>query len=393
MTFDFTTPKAVRSSSTKWDGQHYLLGREAPGDMIPMWIAQMDFQPGPFLQTALDNLRNEGEYGYFTGLDRFCEKVSWWYDTRFGWTPDPAHMFATHGIGNAIGLTLQTFTKPGDGIIIFTPVYHEFTNKINRNKRKVVEAPLKIDADGFFEMDLAALEAKLDGSEKMVIFSAPHNPAGKVWTVDELKALAAFCEKHDLLLVSDEIHQDLVFTGYKHVPTALAAPECLNRLIVMSAASKTFDIAGLRTGYVIIPDDDLRATFGAFHHALDIQPNRAGMDLTIAAYSEDGAAWTDELVKTLEANNALLADGIAQIPGLSSMPMQSTYLTWIDFTGTGMSDAELKTRVHDEARILPSPGPAFGTGGSGHMRFNIGAPKTIVEEAVGRLQKAFADLQ
>jgi len=354
MTFDFDSLKDQSTSrSTKWDKMDMLLGRDPASDMIPMWIAQMDFQPAPCLQNATQALQECGEYGYFD-YDEFGKRISWWYNTRHNWRPDPAHIFATHGIGNAVGLTLQSLTEPGDGIIVFSPVYHEFANKIRRNGRVMLESPLQIDDDGLFRMDLDGLQATLTGNEKAVLFCSPHNPAGRIWSPEELQALSAFCAKNDLLLLSDEIHMDLAFAGHKHTPTALNAPDSLPNLVVMSAASKTFDIAGQRTGYVIIPDEDLRNRFATFYAALDIQPNRLGADLTCAAYTPEGAVWVDALMDVLEGNRQALCDGMNAIPGVKAMPMQSTFLAWVDFGGTGMSDGEIRKRLHETARVLPS---------------------------------------
>lgn len=392
--FDFTTPKAgLGSRNSKWGNVDLFLGHKAPDDMLAMWVAQMDFQPAPCLQDAMATLMAEGEYGYFNGLDAFFERIAWWYETRHGWSPNPKHVFATHGIGNAIGMALQAMTEPGDGIVMFSPVYNEFQGKVERNGRKVVQSPLVIDSDGLYRMDLETLSGQLNGTEKAVLFSTPHNPAGRVWEVAELRALAAFCEQHDLLLFSDEIHHDLAFAGHKHVPTAIAAPDVLPRLITMSAASKTFDIAGLRTGFVIIPNDALRARYGKLHAALDIQCNRVGVDLTCAAYSPEGAAWVDGLMQVLDTNRRILCDGINAIPGLTAMPMQSTFLAWVDYADTGMTSDEIHRRVTQDARIMPSPGQIFGPGGEMHQRINIGAPTALVQEVVERLQSAFSDLQ
>ena len=392
--FDFTTHRNhLGDRSTKWGNVDTFLGKKAAPDTLAMWLAQMDFQPAPFLQNAMDALRAEGEYGYFTGLDRFFARISWWYETRHGWSPDPAHMLVTHGIGNAIGITLQAMTEPGDGIIIFSPVYNEFQAKIQRNGRNVVSSKLVVDYAGLYRMDLASLETQLTGREKAVLFSTPHNPAGRVWETQELNALADFCLRHDLLLISDEIHHDLALPDSKHVPTAVAAPQILPNLIAMSAASKTFDIAGLRTGYVIIPGEKLRARFGALHKALDIQANRAGLELTCAAYTAEGAAWVDGLMAVLNTNRRIFCDGINAIPGMSAMPMQSTFLAWVDFDAIGMSSEEIHRRITSDARLVPSPGTIFGLEGNSWCRFNIGAPASVITEAVARLQAAFADLQ
>ena len=394
MTFDFDAPNDPRGSGClKWDAVASFLGRETRKEPIPMWVAQMDFAPAPPITRALERLTELGEFGYFTHARRYLEASATWQATRHGWAADPDHMLATHGLGNAIGLMLQTLTEPGDSIIIFTPVYHEFINKIARNDRRVRQAPLSVGEDGLFYWDLEALEAALDGSERMVLISAPHNPAGRILSEAEFRELAAFCIKHDLLLCSDEIHQDIVYPGFKHIPAAVAAPEIMDRLIVMTAASKTFDVAGLRTGCVTIPDAGLRERYRKLHSALDIQPNRAGVDLSVAAYSPEGAQWVDELVLYLDRNRQTFCEGVAAIPGVRVMPMQASYLGWVDFTNTGLSEEEVIDRVHGEAAIAPSPGPALGIGGENHMRFNIGTQHRNVVAAVERLQEAFADLQ
>ena len=394
MAFDFTTPKdGFAGRSAKWGLMDAVLDGGAPDDAMPMWIAQMDFQPAPVLQQRMRALTDTGEYGYFTGLDEFFASVAWWYENRHGWTPDTRHMFATHGLGNAICMVLQALTTPGAGVIVFSPVYHEFSRKIAKTGRQMLQSPLRIDGEGLFRMDLDGLEAMLTGKEEAVLISAPHNPAGRVWSAEELQSLGDFCARHDLLLISDEIHQDLVFGGHRHIPTAVAAPGVLDRLVVTSAASKTFDIAGLRTGVTIIPDADLRARFAAFYNGLDIAPNRAGVELTRAAYSPEGAEWLDELLVVLDGNRQLFCDGMNAIPGISAMPMQATFLAWVDFTGTGLTEAEIDARVAGAARIVATPGPDLGIGGDHHRRFNFAAPRRMIAEAVERLQEAFADLQ
>ena len=391
--YDFDTPTDPRATgSLKWTAAGSVLG-EARADVLPMWVAQMDFAPAPFLTRTAEAVAARGQWGYFGQAAKLREATAWWQGARHGWPADPDHMLATHGLGNAIGLCLQALTEPGDGVVIFTPVYHEFTNKIRRNGRRVVESPLAVREDGRFEMDLDALEAALDGTERLMIISQPHNPAGRIWTEAELRALADLCQRHDLVLISDEIHQDLLLPGRVHVPAATAVPQAMERLVVLTAASKTFDIAGLRTGVMTIPDAALREQIGRLHAALDIQPNVLGVEMSAAAYTEEGAAWVDALCAYLAGNAAVMAEGIAQIPGLSFMPMESTYLAWIDFAGTGMTVDEFTARVRDEAHIGTSPGRPFGTGGETCLRFNIGTQRSRVIEAVERLQAAFKDLQ
>jgi cystathionine beta-lyase len=377
--------------SKKWDEAHLYTGVTAERS-LPMWVADMDFQPPACVLDTAGRITEAGDFGYFCRMEEFYASVAWWQQTRHVWTIDPRWCLTTFGLGNAIAIALQTFSQPGDAVAFFTPVYHEFQMKTERNDRVARHLPLAKEG-GKYVLDWDAYDALMTGAEKILIISSPHNPAGRVWTRDELKAIADFCVKHDLLLISDEIHNDLVHPGHTHIPMAVACPEILDRLIMMNSASKTFNLAGLRTGNVIIPDESLRKRFAHAIGALDMQPNLYGVRMTQAAYSPEGAAWVDALCAYLAGNAAVMAEGIAQIPGLSFMPMESTYLAWIDFAGTGMSVDEFTARVRDDAHIGTSPGAPFGTGGETCLRFNIGTQRSRVIEAVERLQAAFKDLQ
>ena len=377
--------------SKKWDEAHLYTGVTAERS-LPMWVADMDFQPPACVIDTACRITEAGDFGYFCRMEEFYASVAWWQENRHGWKIDPRWCLTTFGLGNAIAITLQTFSQPGDAVAFFTPVYHEFQMKTERNGRVARHLPLAKEG-GKYVLDWDAYDALMTGAEKILIISSPHNPAGRVWTRDELKAIADFCVRHDLLLISDEIHNDLVHPGLTHIPMAVACPEILDRLIMMNSASKTFNLAGLRTGNVIIPDEALRKRFAHAIGALDMQPNLYGVRMTQAAYSPEGAAWVDALCAYLAGNAKVMAEGIAQIPGLSFMPMESTYLAWIDFAGTGMTVDEFTARVRDEAHIGTSPGAPFGTGGETCLRFNIGTQRSRVIEAVERLQAAFKDLQ
>ena len=276
-------------------------------------------------------------------------------------------------------------------MVLFTPVYHAFARVINAAGRRVVECPL-VNNDGRYEMDFDAYDAILDGSEKMVILCSPHNPGGRVWTRAELDGVADFARRHDLILVSDEIHHDLVFPGTKH--TVMTHIDGItDRLVMMTATTKTFNIAGSHSGNVIIPDDALRARFAQRMAGLGMSANSFGIVMAEAAYSPAGAAWVDALVGYLDGNRKLFDAGVNAIPGLNSMPLEATYLAWVDFANTGMARDEFTTRVEQTARIAANRGPTFGTGGDSFLRFNIATPRARVEEAVSRLAQAFSDLQ
>lgn len=378
------------TNSTKWDLME-AYGGVSPEDGIAMWVADMDFRAPDVLQEAVQGLLEKANYGYFASDAKATEAAAWWMKTRHGWDVEPGTMTSTLGLGHAIALLLETFTEPGDEVIIFTPVYHEFTAKIEAQERVVHEAPLVV-RDGIYHMDLDALEAGLTGKEKAMLISSPHNPAGRIWTKTELQCLAALCARHDLLMISDEIHHDLVYPGQSFTPFLVAAPGAAARTFVLTAASKTFNIAGTRHATVTIPDPGMRKRFRHALHVHQTQPNLLGVELTAAAYTPRGAAWVDELAAYLAGSSRLFLDGVNRIPGVAAMPMQSTYLAWVDFAGTGMPMQEVLRRVHDDARLVPSVG-GFGTGDETFLRFNIGMARPRVEEAAARLQGAFADLQ
>ncbi len=380
------------TNSTKWDLMEQAFDVPAK-DGLAMWVADMDFRAPEFIQSAVQELQDKANYGYFCGIERLYDAVGWWMKTRHGWQIDSDWITTTYGLGNGIAMALQTYTNPGDIVATFTPVYHEFEVKINKTGRVNLQLPLSQQSDGTYVMDFASYDALMTGKEKMLIISSPHNPAGRVWTQDELSQIADFCIRHDLLLISDEIHNDLVLPGHKHIPMHVAAPQIEDRLIMMTSASKTFNIAGARLGCVIIPDPDLRARYQAFHRSLDMSPNLLGVELTRAAYSKAGAAWVDELTSYLAGNADLFNARVSEIPGLSGMTMQSTYLAWVDFADTGMNRDEFHDRVYKQARIAATPGHTLGKGGETFLRFNIAMPRAHVEQACDRLAEAFSDLQ
>ena len=387
----FDTPIDRRGTHcVKWDMMEPLYG-VSPRDGLAMWVADMEFPPPDCVQQALQAMRDHGIYGYFGDDSAYREAIRWWMAERHGWELDTRHIFDTHGLVNGTGLCIDAFTAPGEGVVLFTPVYHAFARVIKAAGRRVVECPLVNEA-GRYTFDFDAYDAQMTGDERMVILCSPHNPGGRVWTRAELQAVAAFAKRHELVLVSDEIHHDLTMPGHSHVPmTHIDGIE--DRLVMMTAATKTFNIAGAHIGNVIIADPDLRAAFAARMAALGMSPNSFGLHMVTAAYSPAGAAWVDALRAYLDANRQVFDAGVNAIPGLRSMPLESTYLAWVDFSGTGMAPAEFTARVETGARIAANHGPSFGKGGENFLRFNLGAPRAQIEEAVARLQAAFGDLQ
>ncbi len=377
--------------SVKWDMMEKLYGVPAE-DGLAMWVADMDFRPPQCVTDAVKGMTDHGIYGYYGDESGYRSAICWWMKERHSWDVDPSHIFTTHGLVNGTAMCVDAYTAPGDGVVLFTPVYHAFARVISAAGREVVECKLN-NNDGRYEMDFAAYDAQMTGNEKMVILCSPHNPGGRVWSREELQGVADFAKRHDLVLVSDEIHHDLVFPGNTHIPMTLVDDSIMDRLVMMTATTKTFNIAGSHSGNVIIPDDALRAKFAGRMAALGLSPNSFGLFMAEAAYSPEGAAWVDDLVQYLDGNRKLLDASINAIPGLKSMNLEATYLSWVDFEDTGMPKAEFIDRVQKNARIAPNHGETFGTGGEMFLRFNIATPRSLVEQACERLTEAFSDLQ
>ena len=377
--------------SVKWDMMEALYN-VPKDDGIAMWVADMDFEPPQCVKDALARMAETGVYGYYGDESDYRAAICWWMKNRHGWEVEPSWIFTTHGLVNGTAMCVDAYTTAGDGVVLFTPVYHAFARVIRAAGREVVECEM-IQRDGRYEMDFDAYDAQMTGREKMVILCSPHNPGGRVWSRAELQQVADFAKRHDLILVSDEIHHDLVFGGNTHTVMDLVDPSIRDRLVMMTAATKTFNIAGSHSGNVIIPDAKLREKFGARMAALGLSPNSFGLFMTEAAYSSEGAEWVDALVDYLDGNRKIFDDAVNAIPGLRSMALESTYLAWVDFSGTGMTCEEFTKRVEHDAHIAANHGPTFGTGGEMFLRFNIATPRSVVQDAVVRLAKAFEDLQ
>lgn len=391
--FDFDRLIERRGThASKWDNMLKLSGID-PADGLAMWVADMDFAAPPGVTEALRTFVERGTYGYYADTGSWAEALGQWVEKRHGWTPKPEWVSPTPGIVSGLGLIMQALSEPGDEIVVFPPAYHAFRRIINNNRRTILDAQLE-ERQGRYVMDLDQLGDKLTERTKIVFFCSPHNPGGTVWSVEEIRALADFCVDRDLILVSDEIHCDLVFEGAKHIPTIVAVPEVSDRLITCVAATKTFNLAGAHVGACVTSNPDIKKRLDERIAASGLGSyNAFGMIATEAAW-RTGEAWLDELLPYLQANRDLLHQGIERaVPGARAMALDATYLSWIDFNGTGLAADDVAARVKERARIFASPGPQFGPGGENRLRFNFATPRSRVEEAVGRMEAAFADLK
>jgi cystathionine beta-lyase len=374
--------------ASKWDMMARLSGIDAP-DAIPMWVADMDFAAPPGVTEALAAETQRATHGYYANTGSWAAALVDWMARRHGLKLDPDWVSPTPGIVSGLGLVLQAVSAPGDEVVVFPPAYHAFRRIILANERRILDVEL-VEANGRYVMDFDALAAKLTARTKVVFFCSPHNPGGTVWQSEEIRLLAAFCARHDLILVSDEIHCDLVFAGARHTPTLTAAPEIADRLITCVAATKTFNLAGAHVGACIASNRALKQRLDQRIAACGLASyNRFGMIATEAAW-RTGEAWLNALLPYLAANRDLFHARIeAAAPGARAMQLDATYLAWVNFANTGLSPQDVESRVKHRARIFASPGPQFGPGGDTWLRFNFATPRPLLMEALVRLDEAF----
>ena len=376
----------IGSHSLKWDMLQSFYGMD-PKESLSMWVADMDFRPPQSVTDALQASIDHGIHGYFGDESEHHQAIIQWMKTRHQWTVEPEWINTVHGLVQGTALCVQAFSKPKEGVILFTPVYHAFAKIIKANNREVIESPLEIH-NGRYEMNLDKLASELKGHETMMILCSPHNPGGRVWSVEELRQVAQFCQTHHLTLVSDEIHHDLVYPPAQHTVMANAAPEIIPQLVMLTATTKSFNIAGGLSGNVTIQDPELRQRFQATLMASGTSANRYGVLMATAAY-QGGAEWLDQLVDYLDGNRRLFDEAIAGIEGVESMKMDATYLAWVNFEKTGLSTSEVIERVEKQARIATNHGAMFGKGGEGYLRFNFACQREVVEQAIIQLKQVF----
>jgi cystathionine beta-lyase len=391
--FDFDRVINRRGThASKWDNMAKLSGITAP-DGIAMWVADMDFAAPPGVTAALKEEVERATHGYYADIGSWAQALTDWLKKLHGLSIDPDWVSPTPGIVSGMGLILQAVSQAGDEVVLFAPVYHAFRRIIVANDRKILDCKL-VERDGRYVMDLDRLRQQLTPRTKVVFLCSPHNPGGTVWTSDELRALGTFCAEHNLYLVSDEIHCDLVFKGHKHTPTLTAAPEIADRLISTFAATKTFNLAGAHVGALVTTNAALKKKIDARIGACGLSSyNLFGMLATEAAW-RTGEPWLDALLPYLEKNRDLFDAAIeAAAPGARSMRLDATYLAWVDFSGTGLAPADVAARVAKGARIFASPGSQFGPGGESFLRFNVATPRPLLQDALGRLEEVFADLR
>jgi cystathionine beta-lyase len=353
-----------------------------------MWVADMDFRTPDFIMEAIRKRTEHEVLGYSIRPESFYLAVIGWYKQRQAWSIERESILFSPGVVAALSMAVNAFTREGDKVIVQPPVYHPFFSVVKENNRQLLYNTLR-EEDGYFRMDLQDLRRKIDRDTKLILLSHPHNPVGRVWTPDELKELAELCLENNIIIVSDEIHSDLVFPPYVHTPLCTLGAEIADITVTCVAASKTFNLAGLSSSVVIISNEELRSRFnhevGKGHLFMG---NIFGNIAMEAAYGQ-GADWLDQLLDYLKGNAELLTEFTkVNLPGIRVRPPEATYLAWIDMRNLGMKDKSLREFMIREAKIGCNDGPSFGPGGSGYQRLNFACPRSLLREALQQLQRA-----
>ncbi len=378
------------TNAVKYD---LIRARGLPEDVIPLWVADMDFRIPKEVSQALEKSSRHGIFGYSESGESYYEAVAGWFHDYFGWEARRDWMVKTPGVVSALATAVRALTREGDAVLIQQPVYDPYAGVVKSNKRELVVNPLQC-TDGIYTVDYADFEKKIIEHEvKLFLLCSPHNPVGRVWTEEELRKMGEICLKHNVLVVSDEIHCDFTYPGHRHTVFASLGAEHAFNSIICTAPSKTFNLAGLEASNIFIPDYTVRKRFQEEMGRVAVSGvNAMGLVACEAAYRY-GRQWLDELLAYLAGNIDFIERYLkTQIPQVRFQRPEGTYLLWLDFRALGLSDEELEHFLGHRAKIWLIQGAAFGEGGSGFARLNAACPRSVLEEAMDRLNNAVKSL-
>lgn len=381
-----TVINRINTNSLKYD---FAAKMGKPADLLPLWVADMDFRTVPQVVEALKKAAEHGIFGYSDSRTDYFTTLHNWYASRFGWDIQPEWLVKTPGVVYALATAVRALTQQGDAIMIQQPVYYPFASIIRHNDRVLVDSPLVLE-NGTYRMDYEDIESRIiEKKVKLFLLCSPHNPVGRVWSKEELIRLGDICMKYGVIVVSDEIHADFVYPGHQHFVFANLKPEYLTRTITCTAPSKTFNLAGLKVSNILIADAALRKAFTSEMWAGGVSDiNVLGLVACQAAYTH-GAGWLEELKLYLADNISLVRTFLVErIPQVQLIEPQGTYLLWLDFRALGMTDTELDALITDKAKLWLDPGTMFGPEGAGFQRINIACPRAILQRALEQLDKA-----
>ena len=369
--------------SVKWD--------HCPSDdVIPMWVADMDFKAAPCIIEALQQRLDHGVFGYANVPEEFFTSITNWFERRHNWTIDRNWIEYTTGVVPAISAVIKAITHPGENVVILTPIYNCFFTCIKNNKCNVVEVPLNYNNDYTYAINYEALEQALsDNNTHTLLFCNPHNPAGRVWTPQEMLKVSDLCIKHGVTVVSDEIHCEMVMPGHVYTPFASISPEAQEHCIMCGSPSKSFNIAGLQAAFIVCSNPDTKAKINRAindNEVCDLNP--FGLEAFMAAYNH-GESWIMQLNEYLAGNYCLMRDMLnKELPSFHFTPIEGSYLAWVDVTGTGMTSTQVAQKILDEGKVLVNDGIIYGKAGNGFIRINFATPRSVVKEASQRIIRA-----
>jgi len=379
------------TSSLKWDQFKERLklkyNVEDASDILPMWVADMDFAIPQVVSDAIKERLDHPIFGYSYVSNECKNAIVGWFERRHKWHIDPNTLMFHQGVVPALGTILETFTNPGDKICISTPVYPAFFNIPRAQKLEVLECDLEIN-DGSFKFDFNALEEQFKLGVKAYVLCSPHNPGGVVWTREDLEQLVQLCIQYDVLLISDEIHADIVFDGYTHIPTLTVKDADKAKIITCIAPTKTFNIAGIHAAIMVVPDKELRAKLNADKQAHGRDDLNVLAAAAVQAAYDKGDDWVDAMIAYVSNNMDYVVQELNQLEGIHVVKPQSTYLIWIDYSKTGLSESEMMHRLLEIGKLAIEPGTKYSEAGRGFLRMNVACPFEIVKDGVERFKKA-----
>lgn len=377
--------------SIKWDSLEERFGVENPEEILPMWIADMDFKAPEPVINAIQETLDHGVFGYSYVCEACKDAVQNWLETRHNWHVKHEWMLTHHGVVPAIASVVETFTTEGDKILITPPVYPPFFQVPGHLNRDIVTCEMN-EQDGNYTIDFEKFEAALQEGIKLFILCNPHNPGGIVWKKDELQTIITLCKQYDVLILSDEIHADLVFNGSTHIPLASIANDYADSIITCVAPTKTFNLAGVQASFMIVSSEKLRAQLelnAQAHGQMNLSPFAAA---ALKSAYEEGGPWLDELLTTISSNMDYVIEQFSHhLPNIHVKKPEATYLLWVDYRKTGLSEDDIMTRLLHKGKIALEPGSKYGEAGKGFLRMNVACPPALVEDGVQRFIHALSE--
>jgi cystathionine beta-lyase len=371
--------------SYKWDQSEKLFGNP---DILPLWVADMDFESPPAVKAALQDRAAQGVYGYTIRPEGYLSAISSWFERRHNWAINPKWITDTPGIVTSLSLAVELFSEPGSPVIIQSPVYYPFYDVIRMNDRQVVKNPLLLQ-NGRYEMDFVHLEALMQEGAKLMLLCSPHNPGGRVWEREELQRLGELSLQYGVIIVADEIHCDLTFPKHRHIPFASLSEKFAQNSLTLLAPSKTFNLPGLQSSIVVTPNKELKQMLDYRLKTLSLHMTNFFIPDAVQAAYNDSEEWLDELLVYLSDNVSYALTFLAKnVPEVKVMPPEGTYMLWVDCRGLKLEIQALKTLMFQKAGVAFSEGSVFGTEGEGYLRINLACPRSILVEALDRFNSA-----